>query len=84
MSFILKIKPKAQKAIDKVPEEFRFRVWQILIGIKDDPYLGKKLSGKHMDEYSVRVWPFRIIYEIRKAELIIVVIRFKHRKDAYK
>jgi mRNA interferase RelE/StbE len=52
-------------------------------GIVSDPFSGKKLSGKHKGEYSVRVWPYRIIYRIEKQELIIIVIDVGHRKEIY-
>jgi len=83
MSFILKIKPKAEKNLDKLNNKDYSRAMQILAGIEQDPFSGKKLHGKHKDEYSVRVWPFRIIYKIYKRELLISVIKFEHRQGVY-
>jgi len=84
MAFILKIKPKAEKKLDTLGDKDYARAIQILSAIKEDPFSGKKLHGKHKEEYSVRVWPFRIIYKIYKYEFLISVVKFDHRKDVYK
>ncbi len=84
MGFTLKLKPKAEKRIDALNAMDYARVMQILFAIKSDPFSGKKLHGKHEAEYSVRLWPFRILYKIYKNELLISVVKFEHRKDAYK
>jgi len=49
-----------------------------------DPFVGKKLKGEYENQYSYRVWPYRIIYEIRKNELVVLVIRVGHRQGVYK
>ena len=84
MAFVLKIKPKAEKKLDALNDKDYARAMQILSAIRDDPFSGKKLHGVHKEEYSVRVWPFRFLYKIYKHELLISVIKFDHRKDAYK
>ena len=84
MAFILKLKPKAEKELDKLEETNRIKAFQVLRDIKQDPFSGKKLDGRYAGQYSVYSWPFRIIYEIKKKELVVLVVKIKHRKDAYK
>ena len=84
MAFVLQIKPKARKNLDKIPEDYRTRIIAALDEIVLDPFFGKKLSGKKKGQYSVRVWPYRIIYIILKKELIILVIDVDHRGGVYK
>jgi mRNA-degrading endonuclease RelE of RelBE toxin-antitoxin system len=57
---------------------------QALDAIEANPFFGKPLHGKYAGQYSVRVWPYRIIYKIYKSELLILVIEFDHRQGAYK
>ena len=83
MAFVLQIKPKARKNLDKLPEAYRPRIWQALREIEADSFFGKKLSGKRADQYSVRVWPYRIVYIIKKKELIVLVIDVGHRQGVY-
>jgi mRNA interferase RelE/StbE len=64
--------------------------WQkkILEAIKtkltDNPYIGKKLVGDLSSYYRYRVNDYRIIYEILENEIVLVIIKIKHRKDVYK
>ena len=51
--------------------------------IAKDPYSGKELKGKYSGLFSYRFSDYRIIYEIRQKELLIVVLRVRHRKNVY-
>ena len=84
MAFILILKPRAKKELANLEDADRIRARVVLEAILKNPFLGKKLSGELPNQYSMRAWPFRIVYEIRKKELIILVLRIRHRKDAYK
>lgn len=83
MEYKLLITKKAEKNLDKLPENYRLRVRETLRDIVYDPFSGKKLSGKKKGQYSVRVWPYRIIYTVEKRELIIIVIDIDHRQGVY-
>lgn len=84
MAFVLQIKPKARKNLDKIPKNYRARIIAALDAIVQDPFSGKKLSGKRKNQYSIRVWPYRIIYIIKKIELIVFIIDIDYRQGIYK
>lgn len=84
MAFILVLKPKAKKELTNLEDTDRIKARVVLEAILKNPFSGKKLSGELPNQYSMRAWPFRIIYEIRKKELVILVLRIRHRKDAYR
>lgn len=46
------------------------------------PHGHKKLKG-HDGLYRIRVGDYRVIYEIRDQELLVLVVRVADRKDAY-
>ncbi|MBU4347221.1 type II toxin-antitoxin system RelE/ParE family toxin [Patescibacteria group bacterium] len=83
MAFVLEIKPKARKDLDKIPENYRARIIAALDEIVRDPFSGKKLSGKKKGLFSFRVWPYRIIYAILGKELVVLVISIGHRQGVY-
>jgi len=74
----------AKKDLDKITEKYKPRITAALFDLKKDPHLGKPLKGKFMELYSLRVWPYRIIYKTYKKELIILIIRIGHRQGIYK
>ena len=84
MSYTVKLEPKAEKHLDKIPKQFQDRIKLALVALQNDPFLGKKLFGKYKKLYSIRVWPYRIIYEIYKDMLLIVVVDVDHRQGVYK
>lgn len=46
--------------------------------------MGEKLKGELLGQYKIKVWPYRIIYQIFHNKLLIVIIRVQHRQGAYK
>ncbi len=49
-----------------------------------NPFVGKKMRGEYEKHYTYRVWPYRIIYQINKNELLILVVSVGHRQGIYK
>lgn len=80
----LVIKPKAEKALDKIPVEYREKFSRTFRSLIKDPFQGKKLEGELKGKYSIRVWPYRILYEVYKKELIVSVVDVGHRQSVYK
>ena len=84
MSYILFLKPRAKKELANLEDADRIKARVVLEVILKNPFLGKNLSGELPNQYSMCAWPFRIIYEIRKKELVILIPLIRHRKDVYK
>ncbi|HEY6065877.1 MAG TPA: type II toxin-antitoxin system RelE/ParE family toxin, partial [Thermoanaerobaculia bacterium] len=49
----------------------------------ESPRLGKRLAGELAPFWSYRVGDYRIVYEIRDDELIILVVMLGHRREIY-
>jgi len=85
-SYSIKIKNTAQKEIRKLPsKELRNKIVDIInsLYINPMPDESKKIKGSN-NIYRIRQGVYRIIYQIHKNELLIMVIRVRHRKDACK
>jgi len=51
---------------------------------RDDPRdLGKPLKGRLSEYWRYRVGDYRVICKIEDQEVVILVVRIAHRKDAY-
>ena len=84
MAYKIVIPKKAQKDLDLVDKRYKQRIQAALVSLSSDPFLGKKLDGKYKGLHSYEVWPYRIIYEIIKHKLVILIIRISHGQGAYK
>jgi mRNA interferase RelE/StbE len=82
----LRITPAAAKELDALPrKKDREAVAARIRALADEPRPrgAVKLSGEQA-LYRVRQGRYRIVYAIEDDRLIIVVIRIKDRKDAYR
>ncbi|OGE83507.1 MAG: hypothetical protein A3B10_03595 [Candidatus Doudnabacteria bacterium RIFCSPLOWO2_01_FULL_44_21] len=84
MSYTVRLTPTAKKHLAKIPKNFQDKIKVTLVALQNDPFLGKRLFGKYKDQYSINVWPYRIIYEIHKNILLIIVLDIGHRQGVYK
>lgn len=76
---------RARKAVEQLPKKLLFKVLAAmrLLVIDPRPKDCKKLSGKG-STYRLRVAKYRIVYVIQDDELLVLVVRVAHRRDAYK
>lgn len=74
----------AQKQYSKLIQSDRNKIDKKLNLIVTTPYTGKKLSGEHEGENTLRAWPYRIIYVIFTSQKEIWVTSILHRQGAYK
>lgn len=79
----IKISKRAQKSLDKLDKRYKKRVMKAITWLSINPYIGKPLEGEFKGCYSVRVWPYRIIYSIKKQKLIVHVLYIGHRQGVY-
>jgi len=68
------------KKLDKVNKE---RVGKKLKELSNNPELGKPLVGKLAGLWSLRIGDYRAIYQLRRSELLVLVLKLGHRKNVY-
>jgi mRNA interferase RelE/StbE len=51
--------------------------------LKENPYVGKKLKGKYINLWRLKVGNYRIIYQIYGKKLMILILSFRHRQNIY-
>ena len=84
MKYRIELSKKAEKSLEKIDKRFKTRIESVIDALSIDPFIGKPLEGEYKGLRSCRVWPYRIIYQIYKYELVILVINIRHRQSAYK
>ena len=74
--------PRVLKQLSKLPKNEQKRILEKIENLSKDKRSGKNLQGELRGYYSVRAWPYRIIYEITKGRIFIVSVA--HRREVYK
>ncbi len=76
--------PKAVKDISRLPKNIQIRCKKAIALLEDEPKFGKQLKSEMGDQYSLRVWPYRILYLINSRTKTVIVVRVGHRKEVYR
>ena len=74
---------RAQKELARIDKRYYARILLALKYIASNPYDGKRLFGEHKGELSYRVWPYRIIYRIKRKDRVVLVVHVGHRQGVY-
>ncbi len=75
---------RAQKDAQRFSKKDQKRVAAAITSLQSDPFRGKQLRGDYAGKWSLRVWPYRIVYTIEKEIVTVTVVRIGHRKDVYR
>ena len=84
-SYNVKIKSSAQKEIRKLPTDILKKIVATIDDLHTNPLPSdaEKIKGSK-STYRIRIGVYRIVYDVYKKELQILVIRVRHRKNVYK
>ncbi|MBI5046065.1 MAG: type II toxin-antitoxin system RelE/ParE family toxin [Candidatus Yonathbacteria bacterium] len=82
--FYLQYTAQAIKSLKKIPKKQRIKILKAVDGLAVSPYIGKKLQGELAGLFSLRVWPYRILYVVKKKEILVVILDIGHRQNIYK
>lgn len=84
MSWSVRIKRSAAKSLRKIQPHDRRRLISTIDSLATEPHAGSVLKGEFAGLRRIRVGSYRIVYEAREQELIILVVRVAHRKEVYR
>ena len=69
--------------LTRIQKKYRDQIYVALKGLEKSPFLGKKLWGQYQKYRSLRVGEYRIIYQFKTAELVILIIKIGTRQGIY-
>lgn len=77
------VRESVYKDTARIPKKHLQRIIKAISDLAEEPRppQSRKLSGE--EKYRLRCGSYRVIYEIRDTELIISVVRVRHRKEVY-
>ena len=84
MNFSLRIKASAAKELERVPRSHRLRIVAAIDRLADYPLAGSALKGDLRGLRRLRIGDYRILYEVRNTDLVVLAVHIAHRRDAYR
>ena len=83
-NFEVIFKRSVAKDLRQIPKKDVAKILKRIEALRAEPRPPgvEKLSGQ--EKYRIRQGVFRILYEIRNNELIVVVVKIGHRRDVYR
>ena len=79
------ISSSAEKSLKKIPKKDLSRIVLTISHLSNDPFPvgSRKLTGED-NVYRIRQGQYRVIYEVYKDKILVIVLKIGHRKDVYK
>lgn len=84
MIYTVIIPKSAEKQLNNIPQKERKKIIEAIKLLVDNPRPNgvKKLKG-YEQTYRIRIGDYRVIYQIKDQEMLILILDSIHRKDAY-
>ncbi|MEM2994457.1 MAG: type II toxin-antitoxin system RelE/ParE family toxin [Candidatus Bathyarchaeia archaeon] len=79
--FEIRFTPRFLKNIKALNREIQVRILREINILKTNPYVGKPLRGEWKGVYSLRIGDYRVLYQIKKNAVFLLVVG--HRKRIY-
>ncbi|MCC6220852.1 MAG: type II toxin-antitoxin system RelE/ParE family toxin [Deltaproteobacteria bacterium] len=76
----------ARKEFNKLPLKIQDRIVEALKVLSINPFSEllkiKKLKGQEQ-LYRIRIGDYRVLYEVRRTALVVLVVKIGHRREVY-
>ncbi|MDE2874814.1 MAG: type II toxin-antitoxin system RelE/ParE family toxin [Gemmatimonadota bacterium] len=82
VSYSIRIKRSAAKEIARIPRHDRIRIVRAIDGLAEQPLAGSVLKGELRGLRRIRVGRYRVVYEVLDDEIVVLVVRVAHRREA--
>jgi mRNA interferase RelE/StbE len=83
-SYELVFKKSVAKDLRSIPKKDVARILKRIEALRDDPRGEGCVKLSAQERYRVRQGVYRIVYEIRENELVVMVVKVGHRSAIYK
>jgi len=84
VTYSLQIRRSAARDLERISKPDRVRLIEAIDRLRETPWAGGTLKGEFGGLRRLRVGHYRIIYEVLEDQLVILVVRVAHRREAYR
>ena len=82
MPYAIRIKESAARELQRIERSDRERLIAAIDRLAENPFAGSALKGELRGLRRIRVGDYRLIYEVREQDLVVLVLRAAHRREA--
>jgi mRNA interferase RelE/StbE len=85
MAYSIQFKPAALRQLERLPREIQRRVAVKIEMLRLDPTPAgcKRLTGID-DTWRIRIGDYRVVYQVRREILLVLVLKIGHRREVYR
>jgi mRNA interferase RelE/StbE len=85
VAYTIQFKPIALRQLEKLPREAQKRLATKIEALRDDPFppACKKMMAL-TDLWRIRAGDYRVVYQVHRAVLTVLVLTVGHRKEVYR
>ncbi len=80
----VRIKRSATRDLAQIARQDRERIVDAIDRLGEQPHSGYPLKGDLRGLRRIRVGDYRVVYELLDNELMVLVVRVAHRREAYR
>ena len=84
MKYTVLLSRQAERFYNSLEKEAKAQVRELLLGLENDAYTGKRLHGELKGHWSLRIGKLRAIYVVLEKDQKVHVVAIGHRKTLYK
>jgi mRNA interferase RelE/StbE len=85
MAYAIQFKPAALRQFEKLSRDVQKRIAAKIADLSGNPFPAgcKRLSGVP-DAWRIRAGDYRIVYQVRREVLLVLILTVGHRRDVYR
>ena len=83
-TYSVRIKRSATRDLAQIARQDRERIVDAIDRLGEQPHSGYPLKGDLRGLRRIRVGDYRVVYELLDNELMVLVVRVAHRREAYR
>lgn len=85
MAYTIQFKPLALRQLEKLPREAQRRLASKIECLRDDPFPpGCKKMAAIPEAWRIRAGDYRVVYQVHRGILLVLVLTVGHRKEIYR
>jgi mRNA interferase RelE/StbE len=85
VAYTIQFKPLALRQLEKLPREAQRRLSAKIEALREDPFpAGCKKMAAIPDAWRIRAGDYRIVYQVHRGVLLVLVLTIGHRREVYR